>query len=192
MKYTACEPTLINKKYVYHLSSIIFLCFKIIVYFRGITIYDYYIKLWGNIMKWILLLAGILLTGSSLLSIEANTGIDRKELKNYSDNIMRLLKENRIKDAFAIMKSIWPMPESDVDILEVQTTKRLEVVKERFGSTLEYVLVEEKEIKDTFFKLVYVIKYERHITRWEFIYYKPKTKCLLNSIKLDDDIGKLF
>jgi hypothetical protein len=146
----------------------------------------------GTLMKWIFLLAAVVFSSSSLLSLDANAGIEKTELKNYSNNIMRLIKENRLKDAFALMKSIWPMPESEIDILEVQTTKQLEVVKERFGTTIEYVLVDEKVIQDTFFKFVYVLKYERHITRWEFIYYKPKTKCLLNAFKWDDDMGKLF
>jgi hypothetical protein len=146
----------------------------------------------GTLMKWIFLLAAVVFSSSSLLSLEANAGIEKTELKNYSNNIMRLIKDNRVKDAFAIIKSIWPMPESEIDILEVQTTKHLEAAKERFGATIEYALVEEKVIQDTFFKFVYVIKYDRHITRWEFIYYKPKTKCLLNALKLDDDIGKLF
>ncbi len=143
-------------------------------------------------MKPIFLIVCILFLSSSLYSQETNPGVDKMETKTISDSIMKLVKEEKLKEAFTIIKKHWPLPESEIDILEYQTTSQLEQVKVRFGSSLEYVLIDQKEIKDTFIKYVYVIKYERHITRWEFIFYKPKTKWILNTFKWDDDMGKLF
>ncbi len=143
-------------------------------------------------MKPILVITCILIFTTPLLSIDIYTGMDKAELKNFSDNIMLLIKDEKFKDAFTVIRKFWPMPESEIDMLEMQTTKQLDMVKARFGSALEFILIDQREIKDNFIRYIYVIKYERHITRWEFIYYKPKTKWLLNTFKWDDDVSKLF
>ncbi len=65
------------------------------------------------------------------------------------------------------------------------------MVKPRFGKTLSYFFFDQKNVKDTFVKLTYVIKYENHVTRWIFIYYRADNMWQLNNFKWDDKIGEL-
>jgi hypothetical protein len=45
---------------------------------------------------------------------------------------------------------------------------------------------------DFILKLVYVVRREKHIIRWQFIYYKAAADWKLDAISFDDDIGGVF
>ena len=55
-----------------------------------------------------------------------------------------------------------------------------------------YVLISRENIKDTILKRVYVVKYERHLIRWSFIFYKPYSSWILDYFNYDDAIEALF
>ena len=119
-------------------------------------------------------------------------GLDRTDLKKNSEDIMRLLVKEEYNKAFNEVRKICPLPGMEIDSLEIQTIKQLSIVKERFGRSIDFILAEEKETVNTFVRFIYIIKYERHVTRWVFIYYKPRNKWILNSFKWDDDVNSLM
>lgn len=41
-------------------------------------------------------------------------------------------------------------------------------------------------------KTTYIGKFERHIVRWVFTFYRPKDQWMVNAITWDDDIDALF
>ncbi len=144
-------------------------------------------------MKKLLLMVVLVIFGSTNLFSETSlTGIDKTELKTYSEKIVKLIEKGSLDKAFAEVRKIWPIPEAEISLLETQTVKQLDIVKSRFGKSLGIVLIKEKEVADIIYKLVYVIKYEHHITRWIFTFYKPGDKWVLNTFKWDDNIESLF
>ncbi len=80
----------------------------------------------------------------------------------------------------------------DVDSLENQLTGQAETIKKSYGDAIGFVLVSMENLKDTILKAVYVVKYERHLIRWTFIFYKPYDSWILDYFNYDDRIEALF
>lgn len=116
----------------------------------------------------------------------------KNEMQAYCDIVMTNIKTGRITEAFNLLKKEWGAPVTELDSLEQQTVNQLEMVKERFGSILDYRLVKVQEVEGITMKFTYVVRYDRHITRWIFIFYKPSARWFLNSFRWDDSIDALF
>ncbi|MGO9412798.1 MAG: hypothetical protein ACLQCB_18880 [Spirochaetia bacterium] len=80
----------------------------------------------------------------------------------------------------------------DVDSLENHLVSQASTIKDSYGEALGFVLISEDNLKDTILKAVYVVKYERHLIRWTFIFYKPFDSWILDYFNYDDAIDALF
>ncbi len=116
----------------------------------------------------------------------------RSQTKDFCDSFLNLMVEEDIEQAFDMVEKEWPFSISEIQSLESSTIKQLDSIKGRFGKILGYELIKEDKIKESFIKYTYVMKYEKHIIRWKFIFYKPEDKWILNSLNFDDSINKLF
>lgn len=117
---------------------------------------------------------------------------NQEQTKDFCDRFLTLMVEEDIEKAFNIVEEQWPFAIAEIQRLESSTIKQLDSVKGRYGNILGYELVKEEKIKDTFVKYIYVMKYEKHIIRWKFIFYKPDDSWILNSFNFDDSINELF
>lgn len=117
---------------------------------------------------------------------------NQEQTKDFCDRFLTLMVEEDIEKAFNIVEEQWPFAIAEIQRLESSTIKQLDSVKGRYGNILGYELVKEEKIKDTFVKYTYVMKYEKHIIRWKFIFYKPDDSWILNSFNFDDSINELF
>ena len=97
-----------------------------------------------------------------------------------------------VDDVFTVLLPYWPLPESEISVLRMQTVQQRGMVSERFGQTLDIRLVDEKLVADSILRITYMEKFERHIIRWVFTYYKPRDQWIVNSIEWDDNIDALL
>jgi hypothetical protein len=81
---------------------------------------------------------------------------------------------------------------SDMDSLENQLLGQADTIRESYGDPIGYVLISKANLKDTVLRVVYVVKYERHLIRWTFIFYKPYDSWILDFFNYDDSIEDLF
>ncbi len=81
---------------------------------------------------------------------------------------------------------------SDMDSLENQLLGQADTIRDSYGDPLGYVLMSMANLKDTVLRAVYVVKYERHLIRWTFIFYKPYDSWILDFFNYDDSIEALF
>ena len=116
----------------------------------------------------------------------------QSQTQDFCDSFLNLMVEEDIEQAFDMVEKEWPFSISEIQSLESSTIKQLDSIKGRFGKILGYELIKEDKIKESFIKYTYVMKYEKHIIRWKFIFYKPEDKWILNSLNFDDSINKLF
>lgn len=55
-----------------------------------------------------------------------------------------------------------------------------------FGKVLGFELIREEPFGTSLVRLVYLLKSERHLTSWEFYFYKPKTNWFVAEINFTD------
>ena len=105
---------------------------------------------------------------------------------------MQQIVAGKIEAGFRIIEPYFPIPESEISVLEIQAVKQIGMVGQRFGNPIGYELVKKEEVNDVLIKYTYLEKFDRHTLRWIFIFYKPKDKWLMNSFTWDDSIQSLF
>ena len=97
-----------------------------------------------------------------------------------------------VDDVFIELLPHWPLPKNELSMLRMQTLTRRNLVGERFGDSIGIVRVNERIIADSIVRITFIEKFERHVVRWVFAYYKPEDQWLVNFIVWDDDIDALF
>ena len=123
---------------------------------------------------------------------EAKTLDNLDEVRALTQRSMDHVLAGRVDELFTVMLPYWPLPENEFSMLRMQTMTQRNVVGERFGATVGIALVYEQIIADSIVRITYIEKFERHIIRWVFTFYKPKDQWLVNSLVWDDDIDALF
>ena len=98
----------------------------------------------------------------------------------------------KVDDVFIELLPHRPLPENELSMLRMQTLTQRNLVGERFGDSIGIVRVNERIIADSTVRITFIEKFERHVVRWVFTYYKPEDQWLVNSIVWDDDIDALF
>lgn len=66
------------------------------------------------------------------------------------------------------------------------------VMKSRFGKTLGSEFVSEKIVGKSLLQIIHIQKCEKHVIRWQFIFYNPNGKWVLNTFNFNDNIQSLF
>jgi hypothetical protein len=115
-----------------------------------------------------------------------------REIKAYCERILTHMRNGEIESAFELIKSQWLFPKEEIDSVHEKTVSQLDNLENRFGRPLDVTAIGEEHIGEIVIRLTYVIKHERHLIRWVFMFYKPKNKWILNSFKWDDKIDELF
>lgn len=116
----------------------------------------------------------------------------KDELTKHSGDVMRFLEDGEFQKAFAELEKYWPFPANEMVQLETQTIKQLNVVSERFGTITGTDFIRDNAIKDFVLRKSYVIRFEKHMIRVLFTYYKTDNGWILNGFKWDDQIDGLF
>jgi hypothetical protein len=116
----------------------------------------------------------------------------KDELSKHSEKVMKSLKDSEFQKAFAELQIYWPLPENELIQLESQTIKQFNMVADRFGNIIGVDFIRDESIKDYAIKKIYVLRFEKHMIRVLFTYYKNNDGWILNSFKWDDQFEELF
>jgi len=118
---------------------------------------------------------------------------NQTEIKEKCQQIVDDFTKDDITSAFSKIKEIWILPEDELNNLETQSIKQLNVVEDRFGAVIGNKLVKEDLVEDVLYRLNYVVKLDYHGLRIQFVFYNGKDgKWYLNKFKWDDSLSKLF
>jgi hypothetical protein len=80
----------------------------------------------------------------------------------------------------------------DVDSLETQLRAQAATITKNYGDPLGFAFISGENLRDTVMRLVYIVKYQRHMIRWSFIFYKPVDSWILDYVNYDDSVEALF
>jgi hypothetical protein len=64
--------------------------------------------------------------------------------------------------------------------------KQTEAAIPPLGKVLGYELIREETFGTSLVRLVYLLKSERHLTSWEFYFYKPKSAWFVAEVNFSD------
>ena len=123
---------------------------------------------------------------------ESSLLADKDELRAFADQIVAAAADGRVADAFALMRPRMPLSEEEINAAEELTVRQLKMVAPRYGDAVGYEFIRSDVAGESLVKLLYIVKYEKHIVRWEFIFYRPHDKWMLNNFKWDDQAIRLF
>jgi|GEM_PF-1506903 len=119
----------------------------------------------------------------------ADIEIIKQKCKEIADDYA----DDKISSAFDKIREIWVLPTDELDYLEKKSIEQINLVADRFGTCIGNKFVKEQLIEDILYKVTYVIKFEKHALRLEFIFYNGKGgRWYLNNFKWDDSLKKLF
>ncbi len=139
------------------------------------------------------LLIAILFLGSSVFA-QSKEGLNNSdEIKVKCQEIVDHMSNDQISSAFDSLRNIWYLPDDELNYIEQQTIEQLNLVGPRFGKFIGNKLVREDEIEGVLYRVFYVIKYEMHGLRVQFVFYNGRGgKWYLNNFKWDDSLVELF
>jgi len=112
--------------------------------------------------------------------------------KKLTDQIMAKVASGDIEGGFLLMKPYLIIPESEFNVMVEQTKLQLPAIQGRFGKILGAEFIIEKAVGKSLLKIVQIQKFEKHIMRWNFIFYSPNGKWVLNTFNFDDQIHSMF
>lgn len=114
------------------------------------------------------------------------------ETQELSKKVVKLFNENKITESFKELSLYWPLPQNELESLEEKTIKYLNLINERFGSSIGTVKVNNETINDFAIRETYFIRYEHTAIRLKFTYYKNDKGWILNAFKWDDSFSEEF
>ena len=117
---------------------------------------------------------------------------DETAISKFCNEFMKKALEGDFQKAFSLTKAIWPIEEKSIAKLESKVYEQMPFVKKEYGQALNYQFLEKKEKLGIVSKWVFIIKHEKHLIRWVFVFYKPEDTWYLNHLSFDDKIQKVF
>ena len=116
-----------------------------------------------------------------------------RDVQNLCENVLSQVVNGELEKGIATLRPYAiGISKEDMDSLENQFLGQEGTIRESYGDPIGYVLISKENLKDTILKTVYVVKYERHLIRWTFIFYKPYDSWVLDYFNYDDRIDALF
>jgi len=112
--------------------------------------------------------------------------------KTLTDQVMAKVASGDIEGGLLLMKPYLVIPESEFNVMLEQTKLQLPVMQARFGKVVSAEFIQEKTVGKSLLQIVQIQKFEKHIMRWNFIFYSPNGKWVLNTFNFDDNIRSMF
>ena len=118
---------------------------------------------------------------------------DVSEARTLLDAAMASVAKDDVRGAFSKLKPYWVgLPDAEIEVLIGKMADQRRLIAPRFGRVLGTQFVSQQVVADTAAYFLYVEKYERHLVRWHFYFYRPKDRWQMNSVNFDDSIQGLF
>jgi hypothetical protein len=115
-----------------------------------------------------------------------------KQTKSMADHAMADFALGKIKSGYHRLRPYWHIPDSEIDTAAERTEATIDLAISRYGKVIGHEFIKEDKVKDFLVQYTYVLKFERHVLRWMFIFYMPKQTWMFSSVVSDDRANLLF
>jgi D-aminopeptidase len=136
---------------------------------------------------WIFVILSVL---SSIASSE--TLPDKEAAKKLAESVMKKVEAGKSAEALDLVKPYLIIPMSEFEVMKNQLAMQAPMIEQRFGETIGVELAEIEDVGESLMLVMYIQKFEKHLMRWKFYFYKPKDGWVLNTFNTDDKIQLMF
>jgi len=133
----------------------------------------------------------VILLAFSTLSL-ADILPSKEAAKALAKSVMDKVEKGKSAEGIDLVKSYLIIPEAEFNVMKNQLALQAPMIEKRFGKTVGVELVGIEEIGNSLLKVLYIQKFEKHLMRWKFYFYKPNDGWVLNTFNTDDKIQYMF
>jgi hypothetical protein len=135
------------------------------------------------------LASALALFAAGAASADTQLFASKEEARAAFDGFMKTIVADQPEAAFAALEPYFPLEAAEIAGVKLQAVQQRNLMKPRFGRSLEWTFVREEALGDFLVRYTYVEKFERHAVRWMLTIYRPGgAGWLVNSVFFDDDI----
>ena len=124
--------------------------------------------------------------------VQADTLDSKQAARNLTDQVMVKVSSGNYSAGLMHLKPYFVIPESEFNVMLEQIKMQTPVMQSRYGNTLGSEFISEKMAGQSLLQIVHIQKFEKHAIRWQFIFYNPKGKWVLNTFNFNDNIQPMF
>ena len=117
---------------------------------------------------------------------------DKNAAKTLAASVMKKVGEGKTIEGVDLVKDYIIVPPPEFETLKNTIAMQSPMLRQRFGKTIGVELAEIEEVGESLMLILYIQKYEKHLLRWKFYFYKPKNGWVLNTFNYDDTVQNMF
>lgn len=117
---------------------------------------------------------------------------DGKASRELSDQVMKLVSAGDMEAGIRLVKPYLIIPEAEMETMIGQAKLQAPMLEMRFGKPVGAEFISEDRVGESVMRIVQICRYEKHLTRWNFYFYRTPTGWVLNTFNFDDKIQALF
>ena len=142
-------------------------------------------------MKYFSLILTLVFTwiGSNAIADTLSSKNDAKEL---ASRVMIEIGKGNMESGINLTKPYLIVPEHEYLALVDQMKMQEPVIAQRFGKTISVEIAAIEEVGESLMLVMYLQKFDKHVLRWKFYFYKPRSGWVLNTFTFDDQIRSMF
>lgn len=129
---------------------------------------------------------------STSVTVAADALRSKEDARVLSDAVVRTVASGDVEAGLKLVKPYVIVPESEFDAAVESAKEKWPSVQARFGKSIGYEFVCEQSAGESIYRIVEIVKFEKHAVRFTFLYYRPKNDWLLNTYHFDDQIQSVF
>ena len=112
--------------------------------------------------------------------------------RQLTDQIMTKVAAGDFEAGLRLAKPYLIIPDSEFETMVGQGKLQGPMMIQRFGKSIGAEFIREDRAGENVLRIVQINRFERHATRWTFIFYKTPTGWCVNTFYFDDKIQSLF
>ena len=117
---------------------------------------------------------------------------DKVAAKNLAKSVMEQVASGNIEEGIKLTKPYLIIPAHEFEGMLTSMRMQAPAIEQRFGKTIGAELIKTEESAESLLRVIYIQKFETHMIRWNFFFYKPKDGWVLNTFRTDDKIQLMF
>lgn len=114
------------------------------------------------------------------------------EARQLTDRVMIKVGMGDVENGVRLIKPYLIIPSSEFEAMIEQLKLQSPAILHRFGKSIGYEFIREDRVGENLLRIVQIQRFEKHVMRWNFYFYRGKNGWVLNTFKSDDDIRQIF
>jgi len=122
----------------------------------------------------------------------ADTLKNKKAAKQLTRSVMEFVGKGEVEKGLMLAKPYLIIPDHEFEGVLNSLRMQMPAIEQRFGKTVGMEFSHVQEVGESLMLVMYIQKFEKHMMRWKFYFYKPTDRWVLNTFNTDDQISLMF